>query len=178
MFPVSAAVGFVARSQDKHRIAEHHGCVSEEPPESRPVPPPDPDPAPDPGHTRVIPPEREPAGPKPRFADRLWSLRAVIAVALASVILGGLAGAALANAGDDHDGDFRMRPGMGPGGGPRGLQPGQPQRPPGAGQWYWRDGPRGSERRGFGQRQWDQDGPQNPFPSGVPTPKAKPTPSD
>ena len=175
MFPVNARDSFVARSQDKHRIAAHHGCVSEEPPESRPVPPPEPDP----DHTRVIPPDREPSGPKERFVDRLWSLRAVIAVALAAVILGGLAGAALANAGDDHDDRFRMRPGMGPGGGPRGLQPGQPQRPPGADQWYWRDGPRDwSERRGMGQRQWDKDGPQNPFPSGVPTPTAKPTPSD
>ena len=66
-------------------MGAHHGRVSEEPPESRPAA------APDPDHesTRVIPPDRQPATPKQRFADRLWSLRAVIAVALAIFLLSG-----------------------------------------------------------------------------------------
>ena len=91
--------------------------MNDVPPQSRPTPGPDPspdpapgftpgptpDPAPDPGHTRVLPPDREPGGPRQRFADRVWTLRALIAVALASVILGGLGGAALASIGDDDD---------------------------------------------------------------------------
>jgi hypothetical protein len=140
--------------------------VSEEPPESRPAPPPDPDSHP----TRVLPPDQDPASPKQRFADRVWSLRAMIAVALASVILGGLGGAALASAGDDHDGR------RGPGGFNRGGGPMMP--PPGMQQRRGGDGPRGwADRRGMGQRQWKQEGPQGRFPSGVPSPKAKPTPS-
>ncbi len=43
--------------------------------------------------------------PRRRFTDRLWGFRAVIAVALASVIIGGLGGAALASMGDGRDGD-------------------------------------------------------------------------
>ena len=58
---------------------------------------------PDPAAGRAAPP------PKERFVDRLWSFRAVIAVALASVILGGLGGAALASAASD-DGDVRGGP--------------------------------------------------------------------
>ncbi len=162
----------MAGSQDKHRIREHHGSVSDVPPESRPEQPP----APDSTQTRVIPPDREAPGPKERFVDRLWSFRAVIAVALASVILGGLGGAALASAGDDHDrrdsrfpGRMQQRPG-----GPM-MPPGEGRRlqPPGSQQWQWGDGP---GRRGMGQRQWKQEGPSQRFPSGVPTPKAKPTP--
>jgi hypothetical protein len=100
------------------------GSVTDVPPESRPVPP-----EPDPHATRVLPPDQDPRPPKQRFADRLWSLRAVIAVALVSVILGGLAGAAIANAGD-HD-DRR---------GPMRFQRGGPTGP-GGGQWQWGDGP-------------------------------------
>jgi hypothetical protein len=61
----------------------------------------------------------------------VWSLRALIAVALASVILGGLAGAALANAGEHND----RR------GGPARFERGAPMGPPGVRQWRWGDGP-------------------------------------
>jgi hypothetical protein len=81
--------------------------VSDVPPESRPAPQPGPDPTP----TRVLPPDRPEDGPRQRFADRVWSLRALIAVALASVILGGLGGAALASVGDDDGRDGRDGPG-------------------------------------------------------------------
>ena len=47
--------------------------------------------------------ERRLLSPKPGWRDRVWSLPAVVAVALVSVILGGLGGAALANASDDAD---------------------------------------------------------------------------
>jgi hypothetical protein len=159
---VNARPVFVALSQDKHRFPAHHGSVSDQPPESRPEPPPEPDST----STRVLPPDREPAGPQKRFADRLWSLRAVIAVALASVILGGLGGAALASAGDDHDG-------RGGGPFPGRMQRGGPMGPPGTQKWHWNDGP---QRRGQGERQWRQDGGPNVVP---PTPSpAKPTPKD
>ena len=49
---------------------------------------------------------------KQRWTDRSWGSRAVIAVALASVIIGGLGGAALANLGG-RDGDDRTGPGFG-----------------------------------------------------------------
>ena len=38
---------------------------------------------------------------EPGWADRMWSLPALVAVALVSVILGGLGGAALASVSDD-----------------------------------------------------------------------------
>ena len=91
----------------------------------------------------------------PRFRDRLWGLRAVIAVALASVILGGLGGAAIARVGDHEEGrDGRFGPGQGRFGGPGG--PGMPP---------------GHMRRW--QRQQGQDGPWN---QQQPTP-APPSPS-
>ena len=68
-----------------------------------------------------------PAAGKPGLRERLWGLRALIAVALASVILGGLGGAALASVGKDGDGDGRGGPGQGrfQRGGPGGFNPGQ-----------------------------------------------------
>src|ERR1700712_5446367 len=96
--------------------------VTDVPPESRPLPPPEPDPE----STHVLPPDRPAAAPRERFVDRLWTFRALIAVALASVILGGLAGAALASAGDHNDrrgGPMRFQRGGGPMG------------PPGSRQW-------------------------------------------
>ena len=158
---------FVGKSQDKHRLQAHHESVTDVPPESRPVPPPEPD------HdsTRVLPPDQEPAPPKPRFVDRLWSLRAVIAVALASVILGGLGGAALANVGD-HD-DRRMGPGRFRGGGPMMGPPGSEMAPPGTPQWRWRDGPRNDQMpRWRSPGQGGQDGPGVP-----PTPPPSPSPT-
>jgi len=125
------------------------GPMSEKPPESRPTPPPDPDPAP----------------AKQRLRDRLWSLRAVIAVALASVIIGGLGGAALANVAQDDD--ERRFPGQGR------FDRGGPGGPPGLMKERRRE--RMEEwRRGMGQRQWGQDGPPGVPPSGLPTP---PTPT-
>jgi hypothetical protein len=146
-------------------MAAHHGPVTDVPPESRPEPPPDPD------HTRVLPPDEQPRPQRPAFKDRLWSLRAVIAVALASVILGGLGGAAIAAAGDDHDGRdkmMRFHRGGGPGG-PMGQQPGWQGRRDG--QW-----PMPHVRP---RRPWDQDTrpllPPNRAPSPAP-PKASPSP--
>jgi hypothetical protein len=146
----------VAGSQDKHRFGAHHGSVTDVPPESHPVPPPEPDPH----ATRVLPPDQAPPPPKQRFADRLWSLRAVIAVALASVILGGLAGAAIANAGNDDDRRGPMR-----------FQRGGPMGP-GGGQWQWGDGPgRGNDP----MPRW-RGNPGAP-PNGVLPPNSAPTPS-
>jgi hypothetical protein len=104
---------------------------------------------------------------KQRLRDRLWSFRAMIAVALASVIVGGLAGAALGNVSDGNDGRF------GPGQGR--FQRGGPGAPPGMMNGHrqdrlkeWRD------QRGMGQRQWGQNGPPGVPPSRLPSP---PTPS-
>jgi hypothetical protein len=88
--------------------------------------------------------------------DRLWSFRALIAVALASVILGGLAGAALANVGDDED--DRRGPGrfhrMGPMGPPHG-------------QWQWRNGPRDDQMPRWSPRRGGPDelAPSPPAPT-------------
>ena len=68
--------------------------------------------------------------PKQRWTDRLWGFRTVVAVALASVMIGGLGGAALANLGGG-DGDDRTGPGFGhqfrggpgQGRGPKGFVP-------------------------------------------------------
>ena len=67
---------------------------------------------------------------KQRWTDRPWGFRAVVAVALTSVIIGGLGGAALANLGG-RDGDDRtglgfghqFRGGHGQGRGPNGFVP-------------------------------------------------------
>ncbi len=140
--------------------------MSDLPPESRPAPPPEPDP----NDTRVLPPDREPPGPKQRLSERVWSFRAVIAVALASVIVGGLGGAALASVAQDDD-DRRSGPGQarfnrgGPGGGPGTMDQRRRER-----MKEWRD------QRGQGQRQWGQDGPPGVPPSGLPSP-TRPTPT-
>jgi hypothetical protein len=76
------------------------------------------------------------AGSPPGFVDRVLGLRAVIAVALAALIIGGLSGFLLG----EHTGGGDDRFGRGPGGFPggqglRGGPPGQPgQQPPGPGQ--------------------------------------------
>jgi hypothetical protein len=93
----------------------------------------------------VIPPEPASAPVlKTRWRDRAWSFRAMIAVAVASVLVGGVAGGAVvAAAGNDNERDhgyFRMGPG-GPGGpmGPgwRGRGPGQLDK--GGPGWRWDD---------------------------------------
>jgi len=120
---------------------------------------------PEPEH-RVLPPDPtlqqggEAPPPKERFVDRLWSLRAVIAVALASVILGGLGGAALASAAGD-DGNLRRGPGQR-------FHGGRQMPPPGL--QRWRNGQRrGQFKHGPGMM------PSQP-PAPTPTP-GKPTPT-
>ena len=94
---------------------------------------------------------------KTRWRDRAWSFRALLAVALAMFVIGGIGGlvvgVAAAHHHDRNDG-FYYR--MGPGGG---MPPGwRMHRGPG---WRWDDGGRG--------RQW-KDGPQPPqlTPYGAP----------
>jgi hypothetical protein len=80
-------------------------------------------------------PTREPVL-KTRWRDRAWTLRAMIAVAAASFVVGGLLGGFIGAAvsHDDHPGEHRMRP-WGPGHGPGGFQRGWrwqgPGQPPG-----------------------------------------------
>ena len=157
MFAVNTGAEFVVRSQDKHSFPAHHGCVTDVPPGAGSTPPPDPDPT----RTHVLPPDRDPVAGRQRFADRVWSLRAVIAVALASVILGGLGGAALASAGDDNDDRGRH------------FQRGGPL-PPGMQRFHDRrkELKEFRERRGHGQRWWGPEGTASDAPS--PT---KPSPS-
>jgi hypothetical protein len=97
---------------------------------------------------------QQPVASRQRFVERVWGLKAVIAVALASVIIGGLGGAALAKGGDRQGRDGRMGFGHGPGPGfgqgfgrgPNGQgPPGQMKRMPGQGQ----------QGRGFGQNDDD-----------------------
>jgi hypothetical protein len=76
------------------------------------------------------------ATPGPRFTDRVWNFRAMVAVALAALLLGGGLGAAIAAVSHDdgpdrHPGFMRWQGGPdGPGGpfmgpGPNGFDPGQ-----------------------------------------------------
>ncbi len=154
--------------------------MSDQPPESRPVLPPDPDAQPTQalpaegaaGHTAeqtAVPPENPPA--KQRLRDRLWSFRAVIAVALASVIIGGLGGAALANVSEGGNDGRRGPGGFGRGG------PGGPGGPPG----MMNRGPHGRNQLpngGMGQRRWDDRMPRvrPDEPDALPTPPI-PTPT-
>lgn len=107
--------------------------------------------------------------PKQRLQDRLWSFRAVIAVALASVILGGLGGAVLANVADDDDGGR-----FGPGPGQGRFGPGGPMRGPGMMDDRQRE--RWNEWRRE-QRQWGQDNPPGLPPSTQPSPSPSTSPS-
>jgi hypothetical protein len=99
---------------------------------------------------------------KTRWRDRAWTFRAMIAVAAASVLVGGVAGGAIvAASGDDHDRDhYRMGP-WGPGG--------QMQMPPG-----WR-GPK-QFRDGGPRWRWD-DNDMMPDQGGLPGTPNPPTPS-
>jgi hypothetical protein len=89
----------------------------------------------------------------------MWSLPAVIAVALASLILGGLGGAALASASDDGS-DGHFAPGHG-----RMHQEGQ-FRPPGM----------MNDRQRERWRQWRHEQRRAMHPTGLPSPM-RPTPS-
>ena len=86
--------------------------------------------------TATLPPPAAPQPPpaRPRFADRVWGWRSTLAVAIASLIIGGLAGFAIGHAsagGDDRGfgpgrGGFgHQGHGLGPGG-----QNGQQMQPP------------------------------------------------
>jgi len=87
---------------------------------------------------RVLPPDTAGSAPvlKTRWRDRAWTFRAMLAVAAASLVIGGIAGGLVGAAvDDDHDEGYRMGPG-GPG----------MRMPPGWGNqdgphWRWRDGP-------------------------------------
>lgn len=82
------------------------------------------DPAPDPAPEPT--PEPTPAA-APRFTDRVWSFRAMIAVALAALVLGGGVGSAIAavSNGDDQPGrDRHHRFSVNDGRGPE-LRPGE-----------------------------------------------------
>jgi hypothetical protein len=86
-----------------------------------------------------VPPSVEQPILKSRWRDRAWTLRALIAVAVASFLVGGLVGGVIVGAtGDDHDGHRMHRmgpwgPGMqqAPGWRHRQFNDGQPQQPPG-----------------------------------------------
>jgi hypothetical protein len=101
-----------------------------------------------------------------RWRDRAWSFRAMVAVALATLLLGGIAGGTIVAVADDgNDGHSRFL--MGPGGradrmppgwrGHRHFQDGGPQ-------WRWNDGPPppGGDVTPYGQ-------PSPPAPSASPT---------
>ncbi len=67
--------------------------------------------------------------PSAGFTSRVWSFRAMVAVALASLVIGGGIGSAIAAVSDDDDGDdqvrigrFDDRKGRGPGGFPGGRE--------------------------------------------------------
>lgn len=103
--------------------------------------------------------QAQPVASGPRLRDRLWGLRALLAVALASVIIGGLGGAAIAKRGEHEDhgrfgGPGRFGPGQ-----MRGQQPGR------------------SPGQPFGQPPGQSPGQQNQqqAPASVPTPSASPT---
>ena len=100
--------------------------------------------APEPPTESAVPP---PTAPKPRFRDRVLGMKGVAAVALASVVLGGVGGAALGaiSNGDGRfggpgitmmppggDGNQMMPPGM-QGQLPPGTQPQQQVQPDGSG---------------------------------------------
>jgi hypothetical protein len=74
---------------------------------------------------------------KPRWRDRAWTFRSMLAVALATLVMGGIAGgllgAAVAHHHDRHDGYYDR---FGPGGGP-GMGPGWRMR--GGPGWRWND---------------------------------------
>ncbi len=98
----------------------------------------------------------------PGWRNRLWSLPAVIAVALASVLLGGLGGAALANVSDDGS-DVRFGPGHSR------FQRDGDMRQPGM----------MNERQRERWREWRQEQRRQGRPDGMPSPTGttRPTPS-
>jgi len=100
----------------------------------------------------VLPPDPAVATPvlKTRWRDRAWTFRAMLAVAAASLVIGGITGGLVGAAvDDDHDDGYRMGPGM--------------RMPPGwrnhdGPHWRWRDGPPPPGLTPYG-------GPSTPAPS-------------
>src|SRR4051794_14958010 len=85
---------------------------------------------------RVIPAEEPaPAGPimKPRWRDRAWDFRSMIAVAVASLLVGGIIGGAIGAAASGDEDQGRMQR-FGPG---AGMPPGWRHGP----RWRWNEGP-------------------------------------
>jgi hypothetical protein len=116
----------------------------------------------------VLPPDSAAAAAAPqpvlrqRWRDRAWSFRAMLAVALATLLLGGIVGGiVVAVADDDHDDHPRMGhwgPGMR-------VPPGwrEPRRfDEGGPRWRWEDGPRQPDSS---TAPFEQPSPSTPSPS-------------
>jgi len=127
------------------------------PGDTRPVLPPDP--------AQAAPPPTPQPTPQPvlvtRWRDRAWSFRAMLAVALATLVIGGIAGGTVVALADDDDehGHFWMGPGgpddgMPPGWGPRHYRDGGPK-------WRWDDGPQDNPK----MMPYGQPSPPTPSPS-------------
>ncbi len=165
--------GLAPHSQDKHRLLPHSGQMSEQPPGN----------GPDPEYPTQSLPEHQAAAAeeagttgssRPRrgfrerydaLRERTWSFRSVVAVALATLIVGGLGGAAIgALVDDDHDdrrqGRFERADDR------RGWQGRDGRERRGPGQWG---------RRGQGQGQWGRDG--SPGDQQQAPPSVTPSPS-
>ena len=88
---------------------------------------------------RVLPPDPAATSApvlKTRWRDRAWTFRAMLAVAAASLVIGGITGGLVGAAvDDDHDDGYRMGPG-----GPGMLMPPGRRNHDGP-HWRWRDGP-------------------------------------
>lgn len=69
----------------------------------------------------AAPPPAPPVEPKTRWRDRVFQMRAVVAVAVAGVILGAAGGAATTALVSDRDGDGHERPAIGQNFGPGGV---------------------------------------------------------
>lgn len=128
---------FTAASQGQHRVPDDRGGMSQHDD-------PTPDPTPDPVDGPPAPVDLPPAPPAPapvlktRWRDRAFTLRAMVAVGLAGLVLGAGAGAGTALVANQDDGpDFRHQRmgGPGEGGFPGwGGRDGQDGPPPGLGQ--------------------------------------------
>lgn len=108
------------------------------------------------------------AGPVlvPRIRDRVWSFRAMLAVGIAALLIGGAGGAAVVAA-TGHDDD---RPRIGRFGGPDGRFGGlDGQRGPGGGQGFRQNGPGGN---GPSTQQNNQENNQQDAPDTQPAPPA------
>ena len=110
----------------------------------------------------VVPPD-QPAPAQPvlvtRWRDRAWSFQAMLAVAVATLLIGGIAGAAIVAVADDDDHDVRRGVFLVPGERGDRLPPGW------RGPYRFRDG---APWRG-------KDGPGRPDESTSPTPSPSPS---